>query len=151
DPFGVPRAVVTRKSEVFSHVTDEMLEKAARSEDNLETLRQLGIRSLMVVPMIARDRVLGAITYVSPDPGDRFTSHDQELAEDLAARCAIAIDNATLYRIAEHARAEAQEANRAKTLFLSTMSHELRTPLNAIAGYAELMGLGVHGPLTDEQ
>ncbi|HET7276060.1 MAG TPA: ATP-binding protein [Longimicrobiaceae bacterium] len=52
---------------------------------------------------------------------------------------------------AQAARAEAEEANLAKTQFLTTMSHELRTPLNAIGGYTDLLGMGIHGPVTDEQ
>ena len=52
---------------------------------------------------------------------------------------------------AEHARQRAEEANKAKSDFLAKMSHELRTPLNAIAGHAELIELGVHGPVTPEQ
>ncbi len=151
DPFGVPSVVRTRRSEVVPAVSDDMLRRAARNDENLEILRQLGIGSLMMVPMVARERVLGAITYVSPERPLRFDAHDLELAEDLAARCAMAIDNAMLYRDAGRARAEAEEASRAKTLFLSTMSHELRTPLNAIAGYADLIELGIQGPLTDEQ
>jgi signal transduction histidine kinase len=62
-----------------------------------------------------------------------------------------AAERERLLAAAEGARAEAEVANRAKSHFLATMSHELRTPLNAIGGYAELIELGIHGPVTDAQ
>ena len=151
DPLGIPSVMQTRHSDVISPVTDEMLVDMARSPKNLAILRALQIGSLMTVPLLARGEVLGAITYVSPNHGDSFSKSDLVLAEDLATRCAIAIDNSRLLQRAQLAQAEAEEANLIKMRFLSNMSHELRTPLNAIAGYAELLEIGVHGTLTEVQ
>jgi signal transduction histidine kinase len=158
DPLGLPSAVRTSRAEVVAPVTDAMLIAAARSPENLEILRALQIGSFMTVPLIARGKVIGAITYVSPKDRDSFSPDDLVLAEDLAARCAIAIDNTRLMRaadaatkLAESAQLEAEEANLVKVRFLATMSHELRTPLNAIAGYAELLETGVVGAISEEQ
>ena len=172
DPIGLPRVIRSRATELISSVSDEMLVDFAISEQNLEDLRALGIGSVVVVPLIARDHVLGAITFVSADVGHQYTEWDVGLAEDLAARCSIALDNARLFRDLEAARRgaaelneqlvvssirqqelaeEARDANQAKSQFLATMSHEIRTPLNAIVGYAELLTMEIEGPLTPGQ
>jgi signal transduction histidine kinase len=95
--------------------------------------------------------VLGALTFVTPEGDPAFTPEEITLASDLADRCAMALDNARLYHEADALRAAASEANAAKSAFLGNMSHELLTPLNAIGGYAELMEMGLRGPVTTEQ
>ncbi|EYF03913.1 hybrid sensor histidine kinase/response regulator [Chondromyces apiculatus] len=107
----------------------------------LALLRELGVRSAMIVPLRARGRTRGAITLLSAQPGRRYTLDDLTLAEELSSFAALALDNAQLYR-------EAQQVNRAKDEFLATLSHELRTPLTAILGWTRMLRQGSLKPET---
>jgi PAS domain S-box-containing protein len=110
-PYGVPHVIRSRRPELFSEIPAALLEGATADTPELnEILKVLGLTSSMCVPLIARDRVFGAITFVSAESGRRYDESDLAVAQDLARRAAIAVDNAQLYRDAESARHEAQES-----------------------------------------
>ncbi|HET9222251.1 MAG TPA: GAF domain-containing sensor histidine kinase, partial [Roseiflexaceae bacterium] len=127
----VPQVIRSGRSEIYSQVPDELLDSAARDAEHLQTLRMLGFKSYICVPLQAHGRTLGAITLVASDSGHRYDTQDLELAEELARRAAVAIENARLY-------SAAQEAVRAREVFLSVASHELKTPLTTLLGNAQL-------------
>ena len=100
------------------------------------------IRSAVVLPLNARGRILGALTLALSNPERPASIHDMAVARDFAARAAIALDNARLYR-------ELQEADRRKNEFLSMLAHELRNPLAPIRnGIHILRALGSSDPQT---
>jgi PAS domain S-box-containing protein len=88
------------RAELYRVVPDELLEQAAQDDEHLRILRSVGLRSVMLVPMTLRDRVLGVISFVSSESGRRFDEQDLELAQDLALRAAAAVENSRLYEAA---------------------------------------------------
>jgi PAS domain S-box-containing protein len=103
-----------------------------------------------VVPLVLDECPIGALSLAFPH-ARHFEDDDRELVRALALQCAQALDRARLFRAERLARREAESANQVKAEFLARMSHELRTPLNAIGGHAQLIEMGVHGPVTDAQ
>lgn len=98
---GIPGVVRSRKPILVPDITDEMLVAGARDAAHLHAIRALGMRSVMIVALIAREAVLGTISLVTAESDRRYDETDLALAEELARRAAIAVDNARLYRTAQ--------------------------------------------------
>jgi PAS domain S-box-containing protein len=151
---GVARVLRTGVSEVYgadgvdggNGVDRFDAQRAARAHDadHLRMLRELDSRAVMIVPLVARGRMLGALSVISTQAERIYDATDLAIAEELARRCGQAVDNARLHL-------EAQTAVKARDRFVSIASHELRTPIARVKGYAEMV-LAAHsdGDLTDE-
>jgi serine phosphatase RsbU (regulator of sigma subunit) len=96
-PQGVYQVVRTGQPELYPDIPDEMLRAAAVDEEHYRELAAIGLRSGIVVPLTARGRTIGALTWANGPSGRRFDAEDVELAQEVARRCATAIDNARLY------------------------------------------------------
>jgi signal transduction histidine kinase len=122
---GPPEVVRTGRPELHADLDNERIAKNARSPEHARELRELGIRSVMIVPLTARGRTLGALTMISTRGDRQYTEQDLRIALELGVRAGLALDNARLY----------QEANRAIKIredILAVVSHDLRNPLGAI-------------------
>lgn len=129
----------------------EACSEADARNGNLAIVRAVGFGAVLVVPLAVRSVTLGAITFVTRENDAPFSPEEISLASDLTDRCALALDNARLHRRIVAAHASADAASRSKSMFLANMSHELRAPLSVIGGYAELLAMGLRGPVTPEQ
>jgi signal transduction histidine kinase/PAS domain-containing protein len=111
-PTGMPNVLRTGQPEVYSDITDDMLVAGAVDEDHLRLSRQIGLKSALIVPLLASDRPIGALTLVSAESGRRYTDRDLPLATELARRAAVAVEHARLHGDAVAARAAAERAAR---------------------------------------
>jgi PAS domain S-box-containing protein len=150
-PDSEPLAILLTGQPVFLPVVDESVVQGwTQGPEQFEILRALGLRSCMMLPLVARGRMLGVLTLVRSEVGREYDRDDLALAQELATRAALAVENAHLFERARKAAAEAeaqrdsearareklealaqelQEAVQLRDNFLSVASHELKTPL----------------------
>ncbi len=95
---GVPNVIRTGKAELYKELTPELMQKQAKDSELFEIYKELGLRSVMVVPLRIREKVLGAITLCTAETKKNYDEDDLKFAEDIAHRAALAIDNANLFR-----------------------------------------------------
>ena len=122
----------TERPALIERITSDKLAGLAQSERHLELLRALDPHSLMAVPLVAHGRMVGAIALITCSPSRRYAPEDLHLAEELASRAALAVENARLYRTASRAIQEREDV-------LRVVAHDLRSPLHAILLQADLL------------
>ena len=138
-PWDIAGALSTGRAQLYPTHDVEHLQHQNASAIFRELVEQIGTRSAIVAPLVARGRTVGLMIWMTSDSGRTYDEHDLELASELAVRAALTSDNARLFREAQQARDEAQAANLAKDEFLAVVSHELRTPLTPILGWLDLL------------
>ena len=152
DPIGLSAVRGTDRPIAITKDIDDVLAASAHGPENLVLIRGLGFCACLVVPIQTTSQETdGAITFVGAHPRLRFLREEIELAVRIASASAHALRNARLFTAVNERRSAAEESNRARTDALGHVTHELRTPLNAIGGYAELLSLGIRGPVNAEQ
>ena len=113
-------------------------------------LSRLGYQSLLAVPLLLDEKIMGALTIYRRQTGS-FAAEVVNLLQTFATQSVLAIQNARLFREIEEKSKQIEAANRHKSEFLANMSHELRTPLNAIIGFSEVLGERMFGELNEKQ
>jgi PAS domain S-box-containing protein len=132
DQPGATRQVVDTGARLhIQEVTEEMLQEAARDDEHLQLLRQVDLAEVLIVPLVGRGKVLGALSVANGRAALPFTQEEMTLVEEVGRRAGSAIDAARLM-------SEANEALRQRDEFLAIASHDMRTPLAAVRGYAQL-------------
>jgi PAS domain S-box-containing protein len=146
---GVANVLRTGQSEFYPDIPDHLLVKTARDAEHLRILREVGFSSAIIVPMLVRGRTLGAISFIAAESGRRYDLADLALAEELAHRAALAVENARLYQQAQQARQKAEQAaeRTARLQAVTAAFSEALTP-NQVAEVVVNQGIAALGITT---
>src|SRR5262245_47938746 len=144
-PLG--RAASSRVSVEVTDILDEREYAAVRFRP---LLGRLGYRSLLAVPLLREEKIMGGLTIFRRTTGS-FPPEVVNLLQTFATQSVLAIQNARLFREIEEKGKQIEAANRHKSEFLANMSHELRTPLTAIIGFSEVLLDKIFGELNEKQ
>jgi GAF domain-containing protein/CheY-like chemotaxis protein/two-component sensor histidine kinase len=109
---GVPNVLRTGKTEWMAEIPESLLSAAARDDEHLRLIRQLGLRSYVVVPLKARERIVGALSLIYAESGRSYSQEDVRFIEELAARAALSVDNALLFKQQVDARERLERQTR---------------------------------------
>ena len=134
EPHPLVKMIHSQTPVLVEDIDEASMAGIIRDEKHRVILRKLDFKSYMAVPLVARGRLFGAMTFAIAGGERRYSQQDVSLAEELARRAALALDNARLYENSQRVQEALRVALEAKDEFLGVMSHELRTPITAIYG-----------------
>ena len=128
----VTQSLRTAEPLLIREFTEAAYRAVAKNEAQYDVYREVGFQSAMILPLQSSERVLGLLILMISESGRRYSDDDLELAQNIANRAAVAIENARLFR-------QVQETVRIRDEFLSIAAHELKTPITSLSGYAQLL------------
>lgn len=132
DETGVARILKSGKSEIYPVITEEMLKAIIQKKDQLKLALKLGFKSAMIVPIFSKEKPIGAISFITTETRRYYNQADLLMAEELATRASVAIENAKLYK-------GSQEAITMRDDFISVASHELKTPVTSVKMFTQVL------------
>lgn len=140
----VPRVLSRGEAELFENIDEQTLQVFSHTPEHYEKLQALGIKSMVIAPLISGGNQVGSLTFVALLGRRDYRTDDLSLVEEFSRRCAVALDNAILYEKVERAL-EAQEE------LLARVSHDLRTPLTSIRAGLGMLAMNADGKLSPNE
>ena len=156
-PNGTAAVLRNKTSEFMAHIPDELLVASARDEQELALIRSIGLSSFITVPLVVQDQAVGAITLVTTETKRHYTPTDLAMAEELASRVSLVMENARIYQRLQkfntnlealvterteslrQSNAELQRSNQELQDFAYVASHDLQEPLRKIQAFGNLL------------
>lgn len=136
---GVPAIIKSGKSALVPLVTYKMLKEGIKRKKDLQIALELNLKSVMIVPISSHNKTVGAISFVSTNEAKLYTKEDLAIAEELASRSALAIENAQLYKKSQEEIEERKKLEAQKDEFIGVASHELKTPVTSLKAFGQVL------------
>jgi PAS domain S-box-containing protein len=134
---GVHKILASGKAEMISRIDKQVFDSVKENKKLIQLMKDLGLTSYMGVPLIARKKVIGALTFSSVSPTRIYKKEDLLFVKEVGRRIALALENARLYK-------EAKEAITLRDDFISVASHELKTPITSVKMFTQILQQNSH-------